>query len=247
MPALSSGAPCVQFTEILPLPLSSLQHIKEDRSPLLADSALMHYRNAVEKSFPLAQLRVIPATQFEKDRKLLYLSDEKILEEADEAAETSENMPEEETLSKTEFGTLVHKAIELQFLGRFCPLSAKYEKEVNRLCDSFFSSPLGQKASAACFRKTEYGFLTLYGGKLVIGQIDLLFEYENTVYIVDYKTDRKIYPEKHREQLLIYKAATENLYKMDGFGAAMDNAPAEPRKIKAYIFYLRSQTAIEVE
>lgn len=247
MPALSSGAPCVQFTEILPLPLSSLQHIKEDRSPLLTDSALMHYRNAVEKSFPLAQPRVIPATQFEKDRKLLYLSDEKILAEADEAAEKSENMPEEETLSKTEFGTLVHKAIELQFLGRFCPLPAKYEKEVNRLCDFFFSSPLGQKASAACFRKTEYGFLTLYGGKLVIGQIDLLFEYENTVYIVDYKTDRKIYPEKHREQLLIYKAATENLYKMDGFGAAMDNAPAEPRKIKAYIFYLRSQTAIEVE
>ena len=88
----------------------------------------MHYRNAVEKSFPLAQPRVIPATQFEKDRKLLYLSDEKILEEADEAAEKSENMPEEETLSKTEFGTLVHKAIELQFLGRFCPLPAKYEK-----------------------------------------------------------------------------------------------------------------------
>ena len=148
-------------------------------------------------------------------------------------------------LSSTEFGTLVHKAMEARFLDRPCTLPAKYAREVEKLCSAFLSSPLGQKAAEASFRKTEYGFLTLYEGKLVIGQIDLLFEYEDTAYIIDYKTDQKIYPEQHRRQLLIYKAAVENFYKMEGFGQD-PGGQQSPKSVKAYIFYLRSKTAVEV-
>ena len=135
--------------------------------------------------------------------------------------------------------------MEARFLGRPYTLPAKYAREVEKLCTAFFSSPLGQKAAEASFRKTEYGFLTLYEGKLIIGQIDLLFESEDTVYIIDYKTDQKIYPEQHRRQLLIYKSAVENFYQMSGFGQN-SGAQLSPKPVKAYIFYLRSNTAVEV-
>lgn len=139
----------------------------------------------------------------------------------------------------------MHKAIEARFLDRPFAVPAKYAKEVNKLCQSFFSSPIGQMAEAAEFKKMEYGFLTLYGGKLVIGQIDLLFEYEDTVYVIDYKTDKKMHPDHHRKQLLIYKTAVENLYRMDSFGSESER-PEFPKAVKAYIFYLRTQTAVEV-
>ena len=274
LPALSGDINCVHFTEVLPLPASAVQHTAEDRQRFNLDETRAIYRQAAEKNFPLAEPRVIPATQFEKDRQWLRLSEtplpsisnqeshnmahsqtmehpEKAGNTGTDAASTAKTAdgnigtePEEDELSSTEFGTLVHKAMEARFLDRPCTLPAKYAREVEKLCTAFLSSPLGQKASEASFRKTEYGFLTLYEGKLVIGQIDLLFEYEDTAYIIDYKTDQKIYPEKHRKQLLIYKAAVENFYKMEGFGQGTGGQ--QPKPVKAYIFYLRSKTAVEV-
>ena len=274
LPALSGDINCVHFTEVLPLPASTVQHTAEDRLRFNLDETRAIYRQAAEKNFSLAEPRVIPATQFEKDRQWLHLSEtplpsisnqeshnmahsqtmehpEKAGNTGTDAASTAKTAdgnigtePEEDELSSTEFGTLVHKAMEARFLDRPCTLPAKYAREVKKLCSAFFSSPLGQKAAEASFRKTEYGFLTLYEGKLIIGQIDLLFEYEDTAYIIDYKTDQKVYPEKHRKQLLIYKAAVENFYKMEGFG--QNTGGQQPKSVKAYIFYLRSKTAVEV-
>ena len=271
LPALSGDINCVHFTEVLPLPASAVQHTAEDRQRFNLDETRALYRQAAEKNFSLAEPRVIPATQFEKDRQWLHLSEAPLAmfpnKEA-QSMEHSQTMAQSKTmkhtelnenigqgdntgekdgdeLSSTEFGTLVHKAMEARFLDRPCTLPAKYAREVEKLCSAFLSSPLGQKASEASFRKTEYGFLTLYEGKLVIGQIDLLFEYEDTAYIIDYKTDQKIYPEQHRRQLLIYKAAVENFYKMEGFGQDTGGQQS-PKSVKAYIFYLRSKTAVEV-
>lgn len=271
LPAAPDDMPCVHFEEVMPLPVSVLQTVNAEYPPLTGADAREHYLHAAEKRFQLAEPRIIPATQFEKDRQWLHLSGERqydprkegeILNEDTEqdgtitdarnnttvsdGTETGATLPDEDTLSYTEFGTLVHKAIESRFLEQPYTLPAKYAPEVEKLCAAFFSSPIGQKALAADFRKTEYGFVTIYGGKLVIGQIDLLFEDEQTVYVVDYKTDQKIYPERHREQLLIYKAAAKNFYKMEGFGSDRGGKTAA-KQIKAYIFYLRSQTAVEVE
>jgi len=285
LPAMVRDMDCVHFTEVLPLPVSVLHHT-EGRQPVIPAALLAQYRRAAEKDFPLAEPRVIPATQFDKDRQWLHLSEALLpnqesynmphlqtMEHPEEAGKTGTvrnteytekdtaspadagsaakaadgntgTEPAENELSSTEFGTLVHKAMEARFLDRPCTLPAKYAREVEKLCAAFLSSPLGQKASEASFRKTEYGFLTLYEGKLIIGQIDLLFEYEDTAYIIDYKTDQKIYPEKHRKQLLIYKAAVENFYKMEGFGQGTGGQ--QPKPVKAYIFYLRSKTAVEV-
>ena len=242
LPAIPADMDCIHFSEILPIPVSALRHSKEGQAPFDLAVTLAQYRQAGEKYVPLADPRVIPATQFEKDRQWLHLSGGQSVKQPLEDVEEEDDTE----LSSTEFGTLVHEAIEARFLNRPCMLPAKYACEVENLCDAFFSSSLGQKAAAADFRKTEYGFLTLYGGKLVIGQIDLLFEYENTVYVIDYKTDQKLYPERHREQLLIYKAAVENFYKMEGFGAGF-GTPSLPKTVKAYIFYLRSQIAVEVK
>ena len=271
LPVLSGDINCVHFTEVLPLSATAVQHTAEDRQRFNLHETRALYRQAAEKNFPLAEPRVIPATQFEKDRQWLHLSEAPLAmlqsKEA-QSMEYSQTMAQSKTmkhtelnehikqgdntgekdgdeLSSTEFGTLVHKAMEARFLDRPCTLPAKYAREVEKLCTAFLSSPLGQKASEASFRKTEYGFLTLYEGKLVIGQIDLLFEYEDTAYIIDYKTDQKIYPEQHRRQLLIYKAAVENFYKMEGFGQD-PGGQQSPKSVKAYIFYLRSKTAVEV-
>ena len=271
LPVLSGDTNCVHFTEVLPLPTSAVQHTAEDRQRFNLDETRALYRQAAEKNFSLAEPRVIPATQFEKDRQWLHLSEAPLAmfpnkeaqsmehsqtmaqsktmkhTELNEHIEQGDNTGEKDgdELSSTEFGTLVHKAMEARFLDRPCTLPAKYAREVEKLCTAFLSSPLGQKATEASFRKTEYGFLTLYEGKLVIGQIDLLFEYEDTAYIIDYKTDQKIYPEQHRRQLLIYKAAVENFYKMEGFGQDTGGQQS-PKSVKAYIFYLRSKTAVEV-
>ncbi|EEV21287.1 UvrD/REP helicase [Treponema vincentii ATCC 35580] len=266
LPAVSDDIAGLHFAEVLPLPASTVQHTAEDRQRFNLDETRALYRQAAEKNFPLAEPRVIPATQFEKDTQWLRLSEaplpstehteKEIAFSADaisatDAASTAKPVDGnigaeqgEDELSSTEFGTLVHKAMEARFLDRPCILPAKYAREVEKLCAAFLSSPFGQKAAEASFRKTEYGFLTLYEGKLIIGQIDLLFEYEDTAYIIDYKTDQKIYPEKHRKQLLIYKTAVENFYKMEGFGQGTGGS--QPKPVKAYIFYLRSKTAVEV-
>ena len=261
VPALSSDIDCVHFTEVLPLPASTVQYAAENPQRFNLDEMRTLYRQAAEKNFPLAEPRVIPATQFEKDLQWLHLSEVSSANQElhdMEYSQTKYAHPEEDVkvrngsdesngdeLSSTEFGTLVHKAMEARFLGRPYTLPAKYAREVEKLCTAFLSSPLGQKATEASFRKTEYGFLTLYEGKLIIGQIDLLFESEDTVYIIDYKTDQKIYPEQHRRQLLIYKSAVENFYQMSGFGQN-SGAQLSPKPVKAYIFYLRSNTAVEV-
>ena len=245
LPAMTQAFPSVHFTEVLPLPLSKLRHTHEDSAVCGVPALLEQYRQLPEKHFPLAAQRIVPATQFAKDQQWFSLAPEPVIpavQDGDEAADSTA----EDDLSSTEFGTLVHKALEARFWDKPCTVPAKYAGEIEKLCTSFFSSDMGKKALAAEFKKTEYGFLTLYSGKLVIGQIDLLFEYDNVVYVVDYKTDQKVYPERHREQLLIYKAAAENFYKMDGFGAGM-GGEAIAKPVKAYIFYLRSQKAIEVE
>jgi ATP-dependent helicase/nuclease subunit A len=137
-----------------------------------------------------------------------------------------------------EFGVLVHRVIEERFnsgvSGGSNAGNDEAEKLVNRYASVFFDSDIGKKSLTSPFRKTEYAFLSLYeetGKKTYIsGVIDLLFEYENEMYIIDYKTDKVINPEKHYEQLDVYSRAVENLFS---------------KKTRAYLFYLREGRLIE--
>ena len=60
LPALSGDINCVHFTEVLPLPASTVQYTAEDRQCFNLDKTHALYRQAAEKNFPLAEPRIIP-------------------------------------------------------------------------------------------------------------------------------------------------------------------------------------------
>jgi ATP-dependent helicase/nuclease subunit A len=154
------------------------------------------------------------------------------------AAETGDAFFERFDLTPAEFGTLVHRVIEERFNGSagggtFCePDSAVHL--ANEYASVFFESEIGKKSLASPFRKTEYAFLSLRdedgGKKYVSGVIDLLFEYENEIYIVDYKTDKVVNGEKYSEQMAVYARAARDIFS---------------KKTRAFLFYLREGRLIE--
>ncbi|MDR2660126.1 MAG: UvrD-helicase domain-containing protein [Spirochaetaceae bacterium] len=141
-------------------------------------------------------------------------------------------------ITPAEFGSLTHRVIEEGFNNggvlKDVPENSEVEKLVKRYASVFFDSDTGKKSLRASFRKTEYPFLSLHEKDdkktYISGVIDLLFEFENEMYIVDYKTDKFIHPEKHYEQLDAYLYAVENLFS---------------KKARAYLFYLREGRLIE--
>ena len=108
------------------------------------------------------------------------------------------------------------------------------EAKILRWCDNFFHSEIGLLATNAKFLKTEYGFITRFKGANVVGKVDLLFRISDILYIIDYKTDTIENPDRHREQLSVYKKACVSLFKV------------EEKNVKALVFYLRSGRAVEV-
>jgi ATP-dependent helicase/nuclease subunit A len=69
-------------------------------------------------------------------------------------------------------------------------------------------------------------------GKIpVSGRIDLLFEWEGVMYVVDFKTDRVREPERYFPQLAVYSRAVSDI-----FG----------KPVRAWLFYLRGAHTVEV-
>ncbi|MDR0448444.1 MAG: PD-(D/E)XK nuclease family protein, partial [Treponema sp.] len=97
------------------------------------------------------------------------------------------------------------------------------------MADGFMNSTLGQKAISSSFIKTEYPVITTLEDKqgrfIVSGQIDLLFNDGDVIYIVDFKTDREEDSARYTGQLAIYKQAVEDIF----------GKPVECR-----LFYLRN-------
>jgi ATP-dependent helicase/nuclease subunit A len=142
------------------------------------------------------------------------------------------------------FGTLVHAFLEAHFSGGklFIPpeilaiLDERYYdeilKETRKTANSFIDSELGALAGNALWIEPEFPVMTLIrnlsaGRPLwITGQIDLLFETEGTIHIVDFKTDRLENPTRHLGQLAVYYRAVSDIY---------PGASSRP-----WIFYLRS-------
>jgi ATP-dependent helicase/nuclease subunit A len=139
-------------------------------------------------------------------------------------------------ISANDFGTFAHRIIESRFTGIPALLPEEVRKEAELMADRFLSSELGKKAAVATWRKTEYGFLTrwtLDGRAIAVsGQIDLLFELGETVYVIDYKTDRAENPELHEDQLGVYQKAAADLYK---------------KPVETWIFYLRTGNSVKLK
>ncbi|MDR3302132.1 MAG: UvrD-helicase domain-containing protein [Spirochaetaceae bacterium] len=148
-------------------------------------------------------------------------------------------------ISPAKFGEIAHKIIEDTLNGietrientKIIPVYRKAEE----LAQKFFHSELGIKCSCAQWRKVEYPFMSLFEDKrkpenrnqayplkktFIEGRIDLLFKLNDTIYIVDFKTNREINASTYKLQMASYKDAIKNLY-------------PDVASIESYLFYLR--------
>lgn len=152
------------------------------------------------------------------------------------------------------FGTIAHsylecavKKVEPQMLNReIVGLHGNDKKiaTVDEACrdmnDKFLKSDLGKlllkTAEQNKFYKSEYTFKSRAGGKIINGQIDLVFENpdEEGYIVVDYKTNRKIEPQIYYQQLACYRDAVSKMT-----GVSED-------KIKCCLYYLRYAKAVDI-
>jgi len=146
------------------------------------------------------------------------------------------------------FGTLVHASLEAHFSkGKiFIPpeILAKldekhYDKileEIRKTADRFINSELGALAENALWIEPEFPFITIVRLSertlRITGQMDLLFETEGTVHIVDFKTDKIENPRRHLGQLAAYRQAVSDIY--------------SDKTVQVWLFYLRSGKALPV-
>jgi ATP-dependent helicase/nuclease subunit A len=149
-------------------------------------------------------------------------------------------------LAPEEFGTLVHSILEGRIKNR--PLEipprilAKLEDEepvlllAQETAEGFFSSPLGNLCLNAVYRESEFPLLTLAEGEdakiAVNGTIDLLFESQGKMYVVDFKTDEAVVPERHLGQMALYSRAVKDIFR---------------KEVCPWLFYLRQQEALCLE
>jgi ATP-dependent exoDNAse (exonuclease V) beta subunit len=140
---------------------------------------------------------------------------------ADLSAELSHASPE---TPAAELGSLVHDLLS----GK----PGEYAPEVRDLAAVFEQSELGRRAVASARVCREWDFILDLDGTLVRGVIDLWFEHENEIIILDYKTDLRPDPASYAPQLSLYALALER---------AFGRRPAH-----AFLHFLRSDRLIEV-
>jgi ATP-dependent helicase/nuclease subunit A len=151
-------------------------------------------------------------------------------------------IPKEAGLDAADFGTLAHVFLEARLNGKpaLIPprLLARLEDEKNlpeiraaaeRMTQRFVDSALGRLSLSSPYRETEFAILTQLApeGKTIsiTGKLDLLFEAENQMHVVDFKTDSEEDPRRHFGQLAVYCRAVGDI-----FG----------KPVRAWLFYLRS-------
>jgi CRISPR/Cas system-associated exonuclease Cas4 (RecB family) len=104
-----------------------------------------------------------------------------------------------------------------------------------RMADNFRKSALGRRAAKASRVEREFDFLMAVDGLVIRGQVDLWFEAEGELVIVDYKTGahRATDADGHALQLRLYAMAVEQLV-----ARAAD---------RAYVHYLQPDVVVEVD
>lgn len=108
--------------------------------------------------------------------------------------------------------------------------------EAVELADRFVVSTLGKQLARAQTKHHEWDFQFDAGDIILRGQIDLWFEYNRDVIIVDYKTDREITPESiagHSMQLQLYAIALERA--------------TGRRATRGVLYFLRSDQQVDVD
>jgi ATP-dependent helicase/nuclease subunit A len=166
---------------------------------------------------------------------------------------------EKSGVQSDEFGTIVHRIIEDRFsvpADTYSPSSpqsipprilARIRKNLKSgkngmaeavaqkaagLADTFFASELGRQSLQASFRETEFPVLTAVGKDIVSGTVDLLFEEDGTINIVDFKTGKAEQPRQHAGQLCLYQRAISDIY---------------GKPVSCWLFFVRSGRAVNID
>ena len=135
-------------------------------------------------------------------------------------------MEKEKTYSPTEKGSLIHKVFqklpmktytEKTLIDEIDKLIEKniFDKNIKDLLESdkllsfYNSNEISDLIEKNIPIRSEESFLMAYDGFYVNGQIDLIFEDDDQIVLVDFKTDRIKREEVYQNQLMIYKEAIE--------------------------------------
>ncbi len=136
------------------------------------------------------------------------------------------DLPDEDDLDLTaaDLGSAVHEILAAK--------PGDYPAEAHRLANVFLESSLGARAAASSRAAREWDFIIDIDGTLVRGTVDLWFEDNGEIHVVDYKTDARVNAEAYAPQLALYALAVER---------ALGRRPAH-----AWLHFLRSDTLVEV-
>jgi ATP-dependent exoDNAse (exonuclease V) beta subunit len=140
--------------------------------------------------------------------------------------------PDTGELEASEIGTQVHQILA----GVHVEAPAADSVE---LADRFLTSSLGKQALRATRKQHEHDFLIAIDGLVLRGQIDLWFEHNRDLILVDYKTDQLRRPIDPRRvhayglQLQLYAIALERI--------------AGRPVTRAYLHFLRPNELVEID
>jgi ATP-dependent helicase/nuclease subunit A len=205
-----------------------------------AENAGMFYKNAEVLSMPEIQAGVLNASELDSGNMdsgnidktdAPYQKDDAIAEALKEAG-----------LTAADFGTIVHRYLEKLINCRTPGIPSNsldendtVHKYAEKMARGFFESELGRLIARSASRKTEFPVVTLVKLKekefTVRGQIDILFEHEGYIHIVDFKTDINETPGRHINQMAVYKRAVEDIFK---------------QPVRCSLFYLRSRREADI-
>jgi len=140
--------------------------------------------------------------------------------------------PDREEPDAAELGTAVHRLLAgLEILDP--------DPEALRLADVFRRSALGRRLEKATRVEREFDFLMAVGDLVVRGQVDLWFEENGEIVIVDYKTDAVTSHEAHRR-------AEDYALQLRLYAQAVEQVAGRPVS-SAWLHFLRPDTLVRVD
>lgn len=157
-----------------------------------------------------------------------------------------------DSFKSTNFGTIAHAYLEAALSNQEVFLSKKdtsmlsatelklVENTCKQITENFINSDIGKKAINAEWKKTEYRFRARFLSKenqknyIYKGSIDLVFQNNQNVYVIDYKTTKDELPQEYYQQLGIYSKAI----------ASIRNVPLE--NVHCVLCYLRTGNNIDI-
>jgi ATP-dependent helicase/nuclease subunit A len=157
-----------------------------------------------------------------------------------------------ERFNSGSFGTIAHICVESRLNGEEPAIPPNISGLItpneystlleagNEIASRFIISPLGMIAKKAAFRESEFSFRSIVKNRkgkeiFVNGTIDLFFEDEGVIHIVDFKTDSKESPGEHTAQMTSYYHAISTLFKKK-----------KKKQCRVWLYYLRSGHAVEM-